>query len=289
MGTFCTSADFNYDNVLLSYYGTSFDPEKRAKNEIDGHVNWLNSEAERLESMCTNDIQRAWLADQLVTFKACYLSHAERITAARSNCISTMIAGPSNFPVRRAEKANATLRRRYEEYEKWEEKAFRYIEKGIAARKSTEEVEQEKMVSIKRMIQDSFDRGLFKANLYGRLATFAKNNSELLVQEALSYLKELQDKHHGGMGFTARHKVWQLKGTAPQETARESTRKTINGIEIIRNAEIDRVQIFFDGKPDEGVRRALKSSGWRWSPRTGAWQRKNTDNAYFSAKNIAAQ
>lgn len=285
MDAFCTSADFDYENVCRSYYGTSFDPEKRAKNEIDRHVNWLNAEAERLESICSNDIQRAWLADQLVTFKARYLSHAERITAARSNCMSTMIAGPANFPVRRAEKANASLHRRHEEHEKWVDKACRYIEKGIAARKSAEEVEQEKMTGIKRMIQDSFDGQLFKANLYGRLATFAKNNPDSLVQDALAYLKELQDKHHAGKGFTPRHKIWRLKGTAPQETARE----TINGIEIVRNAEIDRVQIFFDGKPDEDIRSALRASGWRWSPRNGAWQRKNTDNAYFAAKNIATR
>jgi hypothetical protein len=33
---------------------------------------------------------------------------------------------------------------------------------------------------------------------------------------------------------------------------------------------------------------ALKGSGWNWSPRNSAWQRKLTDAAFRSAKQIAA-
>lgn len=35
----------------------------------------------------------------------------------------------------------------------------------------------------------------------------------------------------------------------------------------------NRVQIVFDGKPPEHVRARLKSSGFRWAPSNGAWQR----------------
>ena len=49
------------------------------------------------------------------------------------------------------------------------------------------------------------------------------------------------------------------------------------------NTEANRLQIFFDGKPDEATRTELKSNGFRWSPKAEAWQRQLTNNAYYAA------
>ena len=56
------------------------------------------------------------------------------------------------------------------------------------------------------------------------------------------------------------------------------------GGEIVRNLEADRLQILFDEKPDEETRAALKSNGFRWSPRYSAWQRQLTPNAEQAAR-----
>ena len=61
---------------------------------------------------------------------------------------------------------------------------------------------------------------------------------------------------------------------------------TFNGGQIIRNTDANRLQIKFDGIPDADTRQKLKSSGWRWSPKNGVWQRQLTDNAERSAKQI---
>ena len=55
---------------------------------------------------------------------------------------------------------------------------------------------------------------------------------------------------------------------------------------IVTNEEINRVQIIFDAKPDEAVRRELKSWGFRWSPREGAWQAQRTPHYLHRAKRI---
>jgi len=55
---------------------------------------------------------------------------------------------------------------------------------------------------------------------------------------------------------------------------------------IITNEEINRVQIIFDSKPDEDVRRELKSWGFRWSPSEGAWQAQRTPTYLHRAKRI---
>ena len=55
---------------------------------------------------------------------------------------------------------------------------------------------------------------------------------------------------------------------------------------IVTNEEINRVQIIFDAKPDEAVRRELKSWGFRWSPSEGAWQAQRTPRYLHRAKQI---
>ena len=48
----------------------------------------------------------------------------------------------------------------------------------------------------------------------------------------------------------------------------------------------NRLQILFDGKPDEETRAALKSNGFRWSPKNQAWQRQLTRNAEYAARQV---
>lgn len=61
---------------------------------------------------------------------------------------------------------------------------------------------------------------------------------------------------------------------------------TFDGGRIEVNYPLDRVQIFFDEKPDADTRTKMKSSGWKWAPSEGAWQRKNTPDALFVAKRM---
>lgn len=52
------------------------------------------------------------------------------------------------------------------------------------------------------------------------------------------------------------------------------------------NVDDSRLQVFFDEKPDEGVREALKAHGFKWAPSVGAWQRLLNSSAYFAASHI---
>jgi hypothetical protein len=42
------------------------------------------------------------------------------------------------------------------------------------------------------------------------------------------------------------------------------------GVRLVKNTALDRVQLIFSEKPDEELRRRLKKSAFRWSPREGA-------------------
>lgn len=58
-----------------------------------------------------------------------------------------------------------------------------------------------------------------------------------------------------------------------RNAARVTTQRDVAGVRIVENAEINRLQLIFPGKPSEAVRTLLKRSGFRWSPSEGAWQK----------------
>ena len=61
-----------------------------------------------------------------------------------------------------------------------------------------------------------------------------------------------------------------------------------DGGKVVANADINRLQIFFDEIPDEEVRKELKGRGFKWARSVGAWQRQLTDNAIYAASRIKA-
>jgi len=52
------------------------------------------------------------------------------------------------------------------------------------------------------------------------------------------------------------------------------------------NLEMNRLQLFFDERPDDQQKKILKTCGFKWAPSQEAWQRQLTDNAIFSAGRI---
>jgi hypothetical protein len=49
---------------------------------------------------------------------------------------------------------------------------------------------------------------------------------------------------------------------------------------------MNRLQLFFDERPNDKQREQLKANGFKWAPTQEAWQRQLTDNAIYSAGRI---
>ena len=84
-------------------------------------------------------------------------------------------------------------------------------------------------------------------------------------------------------------KAQAVAAEAATESAEAAT-VTINGetAEVIRNKEAMRLQLVFEGKPDEATRTILKSNGFRWAPSCSAWQRLLNDNAEHALRRMTA-
>jgi hypothetical protein len=67
----------------------------------------------------------------------------------------------------------------------------------------------------------------------------------------------------------------------------ETTREEIGEVEIVQNAEDNRTQIFFPGKPSDAVRGYLKQNGFRWYRMGKCWQRHLSTWALSRARDAA--
>ena len=74
-------------------------------------------------------------------------------------------------------------------------------------------------------------------------------------------------------------KLEAVKAAAPVEEER-------SGYTYREDTEAMRVQLIFDGKPDDETRELLKRNGFRWSPRNSAWQRQLTANGKYAAHRV---
>ena len=71
---------------------------------------------------------------------------------------------------------------------------------------------------------------------------------------------------------------------AQEETAVDT--EIVPGVTMSENTDITRLQLFFPGKPSQAVRDLLKSHGFNWSGREGAWQRLLNDNARTAVRRL---
>ena len=269
--------------AIQAHYGTSFSPEKRGENLIT-----------EFEAILINDLEK--IKDATSEQKELYISKFKSLLSAwisaKSRCLSTMIAGPSNFPVRRAEKANRSEHNRYEIFQYWREKALKGIIKSTLPEKT---------------FQTEIER--YKSELEGM-----KRNHELMkegnkrIKEALKtganidkYLIETFDiKPHMldwamkfGFGLqnnnaNIKRVEQRIKELEVKETIKDNENKEIafDGGLIIFNYSIDRIQIKHNSKPDKIVIDNLKKNAFKWSPSQMVWQRQLTNNAIYAVKHF---
>ncbi|WP_029921967.1 DUF3560 domain-containing protein [Nevskia soli] len=66
----------------------------------------------------------------------------------------------------------------------------------------------------------------------------------------------------------------------------ESTTREVKGVQVIEDADENRLCLVFQGKPEESVRRLLRTRGFVWSPTRTAWVRKLNNAARYAAQSV---
>lgn len=212
-------------------------------------------------------------------------------------CPSILISGGSNFPVAKKKKQNAAMDRNMEEYREIQKILDRIKSVGTGGISSDDPMALEKLRKKLEVLIKHQD--LMKAaNAAIRMKDTAKGDAKLAE---LGYtpeeIKQLREPDFcGRIGYPAyalsnnNANIRRIKERIAELEKRESEEAPngwkFDGGEVQMNKDENRLQIFFEGKPDEGTRTDLKSHGFRWSPRNGCWQRQLTNNAVWAAKRL---
>lgn len=91
---------------------------------------------------------------------------------------------------------------------------------------------------------------------------------------------------HPGRWMAARQRSAEKAALSAEAATVDHRALEFPGVKLVQNTTLDRIQLLFDGKPDPDTIASLKGEAFRWSPREGAWQRKNTNNGVQAAYRI---
>lgn len=243
--------------------------------------------------------ERAYaLAERYAKRMADNMNKASRIGCM---CPSVMISGPANFPVRKKEKQNAAADRNLAEFSEIQG-ILKKIEKilyGSGIIRSGDEDAVEKLEKKLEELKETQEK-MKAANKAVRMKDTEKGEEKLNeLGFSGEQIKELRKPDFcGRIGFpdyalrNNNANIHRVEGRLRRlkETKESGTRETENKFfKVVRNTELMRLQIIFEGKPDPEVREILKSNGFKWAPSQSAWQRHLNGNAEYSLRNVIAE
>jgi len=218
-----------------------------------------------------------------------------------ASCPSVLVCGPANFPTRKKERQNARERALWEEYEtiKGILDKIRSIGTGPVDLNDP----NARDILTEQLVKEQNALDTCKAvNAYWRKHKTASGCPDITETAAASINAAMNDENSFARLYnkpfpdynlsSIRNKIKRIQNRiaaldklqVEQETPAENLK--FDGGEIVRNADENRLQILFADIPDPDIRQALKSHGFRWSPRNKAWQRQLTQNAEYDAKRI---
>jgi hypothetical protein len=211
-----------------------------------------------------------------------------------------MITGPANFPVDRMKKARTSEDNKYRDFRNWRIRAVTAIAKKNriavdpleAAKQKLESLKanHELMMSGNKVIRKFVAEKITKDECIDSLVSLGLERTEVE--------KLLDPKRFGGMGYASfsltnnNAEIRRMEARVVELEARKqvvTNEKKFGSVRVVENAEADRLQVFFDGKPSGEIITIMKRNGFKWSPSNGCWQRQLTDNARYSLNHIISK
>lgn len=270
-------------------------PENRATNEYRAAVDKAAALVERCKASISpyyhNKLDT--LLDRYARRLAQWTNDYNRNGAS---CPSVLVCGAGNFPVRKKARQNAREDNLWAEYKDIEAILDKIKSVGTGPVDLTDPYAREMLGDQLRRLQHQLDEGKAMNAWYRKHKTLrgfpgmsdeaAAHNDAAIASAPAFAQRPMPDFELASL----RGKIKRVQARMAEldrlqaQQASPAAAEEHDGFRIVRNAEQNRLQIIFDDKPDEDTRAALKSNGFRWSPRNNAWQRQLTDNAERAAR-----
>ena len=210
---------------------------------------------------------------------------------------SILIAGGSNFPTRKKEKQNAARDSNYREWQDIQGLLDKIRSTGMGGISADDSQAVQKLEKKLESLEKSQET-MKAVNAYYRKHKTLDGCPHLSPEQLEKLKADMASSWHLGDKPFA---TWALSNNSAEIRRVKDRIKSLSqqkeigfagwefdGGKVEANTEANRLQIFFEDKPDEATREALKSNGFRWSPKAGAWQRQLTSNAYYAADYVKA-
>ena len=209
---------------------------------------------------------------------------------------SILIAGGSNFPVRKKEKQNAARDRNMEDWNEIQGLLDKIRSTGMGGISADDPQAIQKLEAKLEKLQAAQDTMKAVNAYYRKHKTL--DGCPALSAERIEAMKaemssqwHIQDKPYPSWALSNNNaEIRRIKGRIAELTRKQETAYAgweFDGGTVEMNREDNRLQIFFEEKPDEQTRETLKENGFRWSPKAGAWQRQLNDNAIYAADRLS--
>ena len=210
---------------------------------------------------------------------------------------SILVAGGSNFPVRKKEKQNAARDRNMQEWQDVQGILDKIRSTGMGGI-SMDDPQAAAKLEAKLVKLESAQETMKAVNAYFRKNKTLEGCPSLTPEQITKLQQEMSQSWHldksrpypAYMLSNNNAEIRRIRGRIEQVRQHEDTHFAgweFDGGRVEANKADNRLQVFFDGKPDEAARDELKANGFRWAPSVGAWQRQLNKNAYYAAGYIS--
>ena len=208
---------------------------------------------------------------------------------------SIMIAGGSNFPVRKKEKQNAAADKNMEEYREIQGLLDKIRSTGMGGISADDPNTVSKLESKLAKLEQAQET-MKAVNAYYRKHKTLDGCPHLSPEQIEKLKASMSGSYRANPKPFESYQlsnnnaeIHRLKDRITALTRRKELGYVgweFDGGRVEANTADNRLQIFFDEKPDKEIREELKGNGFRYAPSTEAWQRQLNDNAIYAADRI---
>ena len=208
---------------------------------------------------------------------------------------SIMIAGGSNFPVRKKEKQNAAADKNMQEFNEIQGLLDKIRSTGMGGISADDPDAVSKLES-KLAKLETLQETMKAVNAYYRKNKTLDGCPHLSPEQTEKLKASMSGSYRANPKPFESYQlsnnnaeIHRLKDRITALTRRKELGYVgweFDGGRVEANTADNRLQIFFDEKPDKEIREELKGNGFRYAPSAEAWQRQLNDNAIYAADRI---
>lgn len=306
---------YHYDDVDIhrannAHKGTSWTPEHRGFLYADGYASTMAEMDERFSKYETTDNHDALVAS-LEWFRKKYLEMMWTYLNAHSNCLSSGITGPSNFPTARNEKRNRWAGNHLNAWVEWKDSARKKLERMYnpvkIANAPISSDDDDAPTLLRRKIDDltKLQEWMKDVNkiCQNKKLTDEQKTKKLIAECRADTEKAYRLLHPQARGYSPGFQSYELTNNGAKirdakkrlalmekRRAEETTEEQYGNTRLVDNVEANRVQLFFPDRPSLEVKDFLKKRGWRFAKSArNAWQQYRSRQALADGREAAAK